>query len=371
MPWLVLACMVVTLSASQSASGGTSPARTVDRQRVFASYAALQRRFFSRLTGRYRDSAAGARGSSAAAWSFSQAFAATVSVAGVSQAPSSLRRAVVGREREAGTYWDPHTVPPGYAPTIRQCRSTDAAQYYDDNDWLGLDLVATWRRLHRPQALAQAEQVFTLASSGWDDNENDTCPGGVFWTHWHGLEDRNAVSTANAALLAVRLYEATRSATHLNWAGRMYAWVVGCLTRPDGLIADHIRGDGSIDDHAWAYNQGAMIADGTLLFRATGNRSYLEQAENLARLSLSHFTSFRREPPIFVAIFFRDLGTLTAIDGSTTGRKALQAYADHAWTCDRPNARTALFRFNRPPTILDQSAMAQIYATLAGSRWPG
>jgi hypothetical protein len=371
MPWLVLVCLTVTISAPQSASAGPSRARTIDQQRAGASYAALQQRFFSRSTGRYRDSAAGARGSSAAAWSFSQAFAATLSVAGVPHAPSGLRRAIVAREREARTYWDPHTTPPGYAATIRQSASTHAAEYYDDNDWLGLDLLAAWRRVHRPQALAQAEQVFTLASSGWDDNKNDACPGGVFWTHWHGIEDRNAVSTANAALLAIRLYEATGSIPYLDWAERMYAWVVECLTRPDGLIADHVRSDGSIDAHAWAYNQGAMIADAALLYQATSIRSYLQQAESLARRSLSHFTNFRREPPIFVAIFFRDLGTLTAGDAGTPGRKTLQGYADHVWTHDRPSPGTALFHFNRPPTILDQSAMAEIYATLAGSHWQG
>jgi hypothetical protein len=370
MPWLVLACLVVTMFASQSASGA-SPARTIDRQRAVASYAALQRTFFSRSTGRYRDSAAGARGSSAAAWSFSQGFAATISIAGIPQARNTLERELVAREREAGAYWDPQTAPPGYAATIQQSTGRHAAEYYDDNDWLGLDLIATWRRLHRPQALAQAEQVFILVTSGWDDNQTDICPGGVFWTHLHGIEDRNAVSTANAALLALRLYETTRSAAYLEWAGRMYAWVVDCLTRPDGFIADHIRGDGSIDQQAWSYNQGAMVADAALLYGATGNRSYLEQAETLARLSLSHFTNFRREPPIFVAIFFRDLGTLTAIDGDTLGRHALQEYADHAWTRDRPTLRTALFHFNRPPTILDQSALVQIYATLAGSHWPG
>jgi hypothetical protein len=367
--WLALSCLALGLLQPGTAEG--RPAGFVDRQRAAAAYAALQARFFSPAADAYRDSAAGTHEASAAAWSSSQAFAATVSLDGIPHAPGRLRREVVDREHEAAAYWDPNTSPPGYTANLRQDSSANTAQFYDDNAWLGLDLVATWRRLHRPSALTQAERVFTLVRSGWDTDSSATCPGGVFWTHWQGDEDRNAVSTANGALLAIRLYEATDSPAYLDWAKRMDAWVSDCLTRPDGLIADHISGNGSINQHAWSYNQGAMVADGALLYRATGDRRYLRQARNLAVRTLAYFKNFRREPPIFVAIFFRDLEALNTVDRTDLGRNALRAYAAWAWTLHRFGPRRALFHFGRPGTILDQSAMVQIYATLAGSRWSG
>jgi predicted alpha-1,6-mannanase (GH76 family) len=148
----------------------------------------------------------------------------------------------------------------------------------------------------------------------------------------------------------------------------MDVWVTTCLTRPDGLIADHLRGDGSIDEHAWTYNQGAMVAAGALLYAVTGDRRFLKQAQSLAARAVAHFADFRGEPPIFIAIFFRDLQAAAAIDKNSDDRTALQAYADQAWNRDRLGPRSALFTFGRSPTILDQAAMVQIYATLAGSR---
>jgi hypothetical protein len=217
---LPLLCLGMASTQPATADGASRPV-VIDRQRAIDSYAALQRRFFSAAAHLYRDSAAGTSQASAAAWSFSQAFAATVSLAGVTGASSDYSRELVDREQESTAYWDPNTDPPGYTATALQNAGTNTPQFYDDNAWLGLDLVATWQRLHRPETLAQAERVFTLVTSGWDDTSGDTCPGGVFWTHWHGDEDRNAVSTANGALLALRLYQATRSPSYLHWATRM------------------------------------------------------------------------------------------------------------------------------------------------------
>lgn len=47
-------------------------------------------------------------------------------------------------------------------------------------------------------------------------------------------------------------------------------------------------------------------------------------------------------------------------------RKAMQGYADEVWRSTRER-RTNLFKFEvyKPVTLLEQPAMAQIYATLA------
>lgn len=360
-----LACAAVLVTA-QPAHADTQ--LSGDRRRAVAAYAALQGRFYSKATHLYADSPAGSNEASAAAWSFSQAFAATLALARLPEAPGRYRRDVADRWHASAAYWDAGAQPPAYAATVTPHGGADVAHFYDDNEWLGFDLLATSRVLRRPEALEQAERVFTVVRAAWDGNPTDTCPGGVFWTHWHGIADRNTVSTANGALLALRLYQVTGTRLYLEWAERMYAWVTNCLTRPDGLIADHIRGDGTIDEHAWTYNQGAMVASGALLYAVTGDPRFLSLARTLAVRAVAHFADFRGEPPIFVAIFFRDLRAAGAIGKSSRGRSALQAYADQAWNRDRLDPSSALFTFRRPPTILDQAAMVQIYATLAGSR---
>ena len=74
----------------------------------------------------------------------------------------------------------------------------------------------------------------------------------------------------------------------------------------------------------------------------------------------------RREPPYFLAIFFRNLLALQIADGGLRYRDAVQAYADSAWDVVRDQT-TGLFRFSasRPVQLLEQAAMVQIYADLA------
>ena len=120
--------------------------------------------------------------------------------------------------------------------------------------------------------LATAREIFTLVGDGWDFDADDPCPGGVFWKRTGQNHDRNTVTTANAALLALRLDETLGSQANLSWALGAYAWTKRCLGEPNGLVADHIDRHGVVDPHTWSYNQGAMIAAGVHLYRATGKR---------------------------------------------------------------------------------------------------
>ena len=71
------------------------------------------------------------------------------------------------------------------------------------------------------------------------------------------------------------------------------------------------------------------------------------------------------EPPVFLAIYFRDLRQLGDVAPSSSYRAAEEAFADRAWAQAR-DPRTGLFRFGgRQPTLLDQAAMVQVYAELA------
>ena len=110
--------------------------------------------------------------------------------------------------------------------------------FYDDNVWIGIELLDVSALLGDRAALDASERVFAWVQTGWDAKAA-SCPGGVYWlmpggSYWnHSARNRyrTAVSTANAALLGVLLYERTAEKSELRWAERAYGW----SRRPRGL----------------------------------------------------------------------------------------------------------------------------------------
>jgi predicted alpha-1,6-mannanase (GH76 family) len=268
-------------------------------------------------------------------------------------APQTYRAAVQAQIRTLAQYWVPG--PPG----LYSAAPGRPDAFYDDNEWIGLDLVAASRLLRRPELLARAGAIFGLVATGWS-RADAACPGGVYWQRTPPGTDRAAVTTANGALLALEFYRATGRRDYVMRAHQMVVWLQECLQRPDGLIANDIDGEQK-NDRAWSYNQGATIADLVLLAQITGRPGYLADARRIAAASLAAYgTSFAGEPRAFVAIFFRDLALLDAVTPSPRYRRALQAYADREWRSGRDRT-TDLFGTD----LLDQAGMVQIYAQLA------
>jgi predicted alpha-1,6-mannanase (GH76 family) len=239
--------------------------------------------------------------------------------------------------------------------------------YYDDNLWIALALIQTSRILPDPGLVRAARNLFDLVADQWDSNSADPCPGGIFWTNSVSNHDRNAVTTANAALLALQLYGIEHTPWYLAFAVKAYEWTTSCLGRPDGLIADHTNRGGRIDPTVWSYNQGAMIAAGVDLYLTTGNRRFLQAANRTAAAELRRLGNplGADDDPAFLAIFYRDLRTLIAADPNTGVRSSIERFASEAWTKAR-NPATGLFYFGgRGSTLLEQAAMVQIYAELA------
>ena len=222
--------------------------------------------------------------------------------------------------------------------------------------------------------------------SGWDTNPDAPSPGGVFWVEQvRGLglrnHDRNTVSTAPNAQLGLHLAELGHA--DRAWSvspEEMVAWVNRALDASrdssapaTGLFFDKLRGDGTLDDTVWSYNQGSMIGANVLLARGAEGEErarYLARAEAIGRKALRHYAGagYERQGPAFNAIFFRNLLLLHAASADAALRaeiiEAMRGYADHAWSENRD--RHDRFRFSRSGvTLLDQSSIAQILALLA------
>ena len=313
----------------------------------------MERYLYDRTAGDYRERVGGAPGSHA--WPFSQALAASIAVARLpgrgGQAPVRARFATLERRfRSAAVY----------------AASPHGDLYLDDNEWLAQDFL-DWSRLGGGTAArGRAVAIFDAVVDAWDNVRAHPCAGGVFWTTSSANRDRNTVSTANGALVGLRLYAATRQLPYLSWSRRMLGWVDNCMLGPDGLYWDHIDLGGRLDRTHWSYNQGSVIGANVLLYTLTGDTHALAHAEDVADAALAYFFGprLRAEPPEFAAIFFRNLLALAAADGRTAYVDAAESYGDDAWSSAR-DARTGLFRFGGKTRLLDQAALVQLYAALA------
>jgi len=340
--------------------------------RAAAAYQAQQRYFYvANGSSLYRETYPNSGNPYSYLWAFSQAMAATLDLYGISKVSS---RDVLDRARTGlGRYWNGASVPPGYASYPLRPYGNGGDKFYDDEAWIGLNLVRTYRLVGDATSLAQARKVFTLLVSGWDTNPADPYPGGVYWTQAPWSRDRNTVSTAPSAELGFRLYQLTGDPTYRDWATRMYDWVNTTLQDPaDGLYWDHVDAAGVIETTKWSYNQGTMIGASLLAYQVTSAVEYLARAEAVATAALAYYGSigYLGQDPAFNAIYFRNLLALAGVTKNATLRSAIttamQGYADTAWQTNRTTNN--LFAFpagSSPVSLLNQAALTQIYAGLA------
>jgi hypothetical protein len=316
-------------------------------------------------------------------WPFSQGLAATVSMANVqaiAKIPSlrtSFAKEVKTRLVGLGNYFDSAnsgepegtftSTLPAYDGTVAPPTGPGGAKYYDDNDWVGIELMRVYRLTREPAVLGAAEAVMAFEMAGWQESPSLGCPGGIPFSNLEENTDRNTITTAPAAELAVQLYKVTKNPAYLTFAVQAYEWVRRCLALPGNLYADHLNRRGIVEPHLYSYTQGVMIGAGTLLYQATGNGAFLYQARQTAAASIAYFTPelLGAENPFFPSIYFRNLLYLDSVTHDPPGPRIAQAYVNYAW--EHLRLSNDLFVAGSPPTgqLLVQAAIAQIYALLS------
>jgi hypothetical protein len=336
---------------------------TADRNlsRAIVAYRTMERTFHDSQKGLYRETAQ--VDSAATAWPYSQAVSAAIALSNVPRVGkhylAAARKHIAELEQYARTDG-------AYVPFLGSSNV-----YFDDNEWIALDLLDWHERTGAARPLARAKAVFRLVTSAWDGDDNHPCAGGIFWTTTPGNRDRNTVTTATGALLAMRLFEATRDTQYVQWARQLLGWVERCMAAPNGLFSDHIDLDGKVDTRQWSYNQGTALGAYVLLYQLTGDEAALHRAEDIAAKSLAQFDldPLGPEPPFFLAIFFRNLLMLEQVDHNPAYRAATQQYADTVWDRLR-DPRTGTFAFGQtgPATLLVHAGVVQMYAALATTR---
>ncbi|HWX44176.1 MAG TPA: glycoside hydrolase family 76 protein [Solirubrobacteraceae bacterium] len=344
-------------------------------------YEAMQQNFYLPATGLYKGEP-----EYSFLWPFSQALAATVSLAHLPGQQAKVEGTMKALTAGLQVYLGAPGAPPGEATatgasTAGTLRSFDGvvappvgpggASYYDDNEWVGIELARIYELDHNPAALVQAEQIMEFVMAGWQtagqEGQQLPCPGGLPFSNAANNTQRNTVTDGPAAELGVQLYRITHEVRYLQFAEMSYGWVRECLLEPGGLYADHIELDGEVNRVLWSYNQGSMMGAGALLYQATHNGLYLYQARQTAKAALAYYTYSRlsSENPFFVEVYFRNLIYLDSVTHDPPGALPAKEYAYYAW--QRHRLSDNLFAYGSPPTaeLLGQASLVQIYALLS------
>jgi hypothetical protein len=351
---------------------------TGNAARALAAYEAMQKYFYLKNSDLYAEALGEPQGSYL--WPFSQALAATVSLAHV-RTQQSKQSFILGSQLRGLQDYLAAAPPvatasseelasiPHFAATVASV-GVGATSFYDDNDWVALELVRVYELTHDKSALALAEQIMAFEEAGWVNDPEAPCLGGLPQDATEG--GGYAITAAPAAELGAQLYHVTANAADLQFAQMAYSWVRQCLLLPSGLIADHIEANGEEVDEVWSYTQGAMIGAGTLLYQATGNPGYLDDAYAGAEAAMAYFSlealvSEGEAAPAFASILVRNLLYLGYVMRSNLGHQLAQEYLNFAWeTLHQPDG-LYLTADGSATSLLGQAGIVQIYSLLSTS----
>jgi predicted alpha-1,6-mannanase (GH76 family) len=221
-------------------------------------------------------------------------------------------------------------------------------QFYDDMEWMAL----AWLRAYQATNVETYKQAALILwediKGGWNDQQG----GGIAWQKPQ-LDYKNTPANAPAVILAARLYQQFGNVDDLNWAKRIYAWQRQHLVDPEsGIVWDGLNrlGDSQIDK-SWkfTYCQGVYIGAGIELYRATGDKAYINEASrtlHAAKLKLASPATGvlpvegRGDGGLFKGIMIRYVAELVIEDPSQTeASELLKTNAVSLWDSGRDSAR--------------------------------
>ncbi|KAK3352390.1 glycoside hydrolase family 76 protein [Lasiosphaeria hispida] len=231
-------------------------------------------------------------------------------------------------------------------------------EYYDDEGWWALAWIRAWDVTQNDAFLSMAELIFADMQNGTDDK----CGGGIWWSKDRAY--KNAI--ANELYLSVAASLANRvpgyNEYYLDIAKREWAWFKSSGMINEGkLINDGLRinANGSCVNNGlntWSYNQGVVLGGLAELSRASGDKSYLNEAVGIGKAAIKLLSdnmgviheSGGCEPNCggdgsqFKGIFMRNLHYLHSVAPQDEFRTVILANADSIWANDRDAANNRL-----------------------------
>jgi hypothetical protein len=218
-----------------------------------------------------------------------------------------LDTCVIGLEK----YRDTSRSPVGYQAYPPMFEKSD--RYYDDNGLVGIDYMESYFNTKNPLYLRRAEDAFRFIISGW----NEDLGGGVTWLEGH-RDQKPACSNGTATLVALKIYKGSKNPYYLDWGKKFYNWMYDNLRDSIGVYSNDKKMNGKVNRTFYTYNSGFMLEAAVLLYQFTGDKKYLQQAQQLAKDSYHYFStvphnqelSLKIDLPWFVTVLFRGFEAL-------------------------------------------------------------
>lgn len=306
-------------------------------------------------------------------WPFSGMYSATNVLLKIPSLHKKYLRYLDGLSTGMEAYKDTIRKPPGYQAYPAKFEKAD--RYYDDNGLVGIDYMEAYLNTKKPVYLARAKAVFAFTESGW----SDTLGGGVTWLEGH-YDQKPACSNGTNMLVALKIYEGSKDTYYLNWGKRFYHWMYSNLKDTNGIYANDIKMNGSLNHTFYTYNSGYMLEAAVLLYRFTDDTMYLQQAQRLAHDAYVYFGGVPHDKPFsmhidlpwFVTVLFRGYEALYKVDGNTRYIAAIEKDLNYAWQNSRDPYGFITHSWlpkpaelSKPKWLLDEGCIAELYARLS------
>ena len=273
----------------------------------------------------------------------------------------------------------------GYAPGTNGVSGMGNC-YFDDNSWIGLAFMQAHNQLAKSDP-KQASQYLNDAKSTFNFVKTGQTPeGGVVWAQNQKAPTYNTCTEGPATELAMQLHMATAADPkdmndeYGKFATQVYNNMQQNLlikSGPNaGLYADHVdlSDPSKQNGNIYSYNQGTPVGAATLMYKATGDTQYLDQAKQTANASVKYYSqgdNLMKQAPAFNAIYMRNLLQLDTVAPNPQYKELLTNYNNQVWQ-DKLNPQSGLFdkpsdapmgRYGGNPTdvsTLDQAALVQL-----------
>jgi len=238
-----------------------------------------------------------------------------------------------GRKTEGGGF-------SAYTGEWKLFQNASAGQvYYDDNMWVGRDLVKLYELTGDKKYLRRAIVIADMIiAEGWVDLDEemfrlrfgrapDGPLGGFYWRDDHvSLHMCSNGPAAQFLTLLSAVADNGRAASYLDYAQKCYRFL-GYLEQPNGVFWDlmrfhkdsenNITGIAGPEGGALTYNSGTPISSAIELYRATGGAAYLDDAKRWGRGADTYFARTSAVPGVktFMDLpWFREILMMGYID---------------------------------------------------------
>lgn len=276
------------------------------------------------------------------------------------------------------SYFDPKRMPLGYSSDVNTGVHNTSDRFYDDNIGLAIYFLEAYAKNKNEAYLNKAKLLWKFAESGMDQKLG----GGIYWSEL-SRDSKNTCVNSSAPVLAFKLFELTKDSLYFKQGKKIYEWTQTHLQDPkDHLYFDNIRLDGSRSKSKFSYNSGYMMHASVLLYKLTGDSTYLKEAQTIAQSAFDFYffdykisgkKSFKLKKKgsiWFTAILLRGYVDLYKVDGNKKYLEVFQKNLDYVW--DHGRDRNGLFSTDWSKNsqhyrkwILTQTAFVEMYARMS------